>query len=68
MLALNPPSESGVWAYYAEHYARIRGCTLNDQGSELVEKASYSETHRVHCEDGKTFLVRCNAGVCRGLR
>jgi len=68
MLTLNQPRDTGVWAYYAEHYARIRGCKLTESGAKLVEKQKFSETHRVDCEDGKSFLVHCNAGDCRGLR
>jgi hypothetical protein len=68
MLVLNPRTDTGIWAYYAEHYARVRGCALTDGGSVLIEKQAYSETHRVDCEGGRSFLVRCNAGVCRGLR
>lgn len=68
MIALNQPRDTGVWAYYAEHYARVRGCTLTESGANLVEKQQFSETHRIDCIDGKSFLVRCNAGDCRGLR
>jgi hypothetical protein len=68
MLVLRQPSNTGIWAYYAEHYARIRGCTLTDGGAVLVEKQNYSETHRIDCTNGRSFEVRCNAGVCRGLR
>jgi hypothetical protein len=68
MLVLNPPTDTGLWSYYAEHYARIRGCDLADGGAVLIEKQNYSETHRVDCAGGRSFLVRCNAGVCRGLR
>ena len=68
MLVLSPPTDAGLWSYYAEHYARIRGCDLADGGAVLIEKQNYSETHRVDCAGGRSFLVRCNAGVCRGLR
>lgn len=67
MMALNRQREDGVWAYYAEHYAKIRGCQLSDDGAVLQEKTPQFEVHRVYCEDEKTFLVRCNAGTCRGL-
>jgi hypothetical protein len=67
MLRLNVPVPSGIWAYYAEHYARIRGCNLAGEGAVLINKTADFEEHRVYCEDGKTFLVRCNAGTCRGL-
>jgi hypothetical protein len=68
MMALNQPAATGVWAYYAEHYARVRGCTLAGEGAVLVEKQPDYEMHRVYCEGGQTFLVRCNAGVCRGMK
>jgi hypothetical protein len=68
MMALNQPAATGVWAYYAEHYARVRGCTLAGDGAVLVDKQPDYEMHRVYCEGGQTFLVRCNAGICRGMR
>lgn len=68
MMALNrQQGEQGVWTYYAEHYAKIRGCEVSDAGAMLQEKTSEHEVHRVYCEDEKTFLVKCNAGTCRGL-
>ena len=67
-MALNQPAPPGVWAYYAEHYARVRGCAVAGEGAVLVEKQPEYEMHRVYCEGGQTFLVRCNAGVCRGMR
>jgi len=68
MLALGPSASSGVWSYYAEHYARVRGCTLAGDGAVMVEKTPGYETHRVYCEGGQTFLVRCNAGMCQGVQ
>jgi hypothetical protein len=67
MVVLNEPVNEGIWAYYAEHYARVRGCALTGNGAELVEKTQEYELHRVPCEGGQMFEVRCNAGVCRGL-
>lgn len=67
MMALNRQGEQGVWTYYAEHYAKIRGCEVSDAGAVLQEKTPEHEVHRVYCEDEKTFLVKCNAGTCRGL-
>lgn len=66
MLVLNEPSDTGVWAYYAEHYARVRGCQLAGGGALLLEKKPEYEMHRVYCEGGQTYLVKCNAGSCRG--
>ena len=68
MLTLQQPQGTGVWAYYAEHYARIRGCSLAGEGAVLVEETKAYEVHRVYCEGGTTFLVKCNAGTCRGMR
>jgi len=67
MVVLNRQGQQGVWTYYAEHYAKIRGCQISDNGAVLQEKTSEYEVHRVYCEDEKTFLVKCNAGTCRGL-
>jgi hypothetical protein len=67
MLVLNRQAEPGVWAYYAEHYAKIRGCELSDDGAVLEQRQPEYEVHRVYCEGGQTFLVKCNAGACRGL-
>ena len=67
MLALNRTADLGVWAYYAEHYAKIRGCDLAGNGAILEEKQPDYEIHRVYCEDNQDFLVKCNAGTCRGL-
>lgn len=68
MLVLNRAAETGIWAYYAEHYAKIRGCAVAASGAVLEEKRPEYEIHRVPCEGGQDFLVRCNAGTCRGLR
>ncbi len=68
MLVLNRAAETGIWAYYAEHYAKIRGCAVASSGAVLEEKRPEYEIHRVPCEGGQDFLVRCNAGTCRGLR
>jgi hypothetical protein len=68
MLALNRSGATGVWSYYAEHYAKIRGCALTAEGAVLEEKKPEYEMHRVYCEGGQTFLVKCNAGTCRGMQ
>jgi hypothetical protein len=67
MLALNRQTEPGIWAYYAEHYAKIRGCEVSGKGAVLEQKLPEYELHRVYCENGATFLVKCNAGTCRGM-
>lgn len=67
MLTLNQSGSAGTWAYYAEQYARLRGCDVTDQGAILVESRSDSEIHKVPCYSADSFLVKCQNGVCRGL-
>lgn len=67
MLTLNQAGSAGTWAYYAEQYARLRGCDVTDQGAILVESRSDSEIHKVPCYSADSFLVKCQNGVCRGL-
>jgi hypothetical protein len=67
MLALNRQIEPGVWDYYAEHYAKIRGCELSGEGAVLEQKLPEYEIHKVFCENEAPFRVKCSAGTCRGL-
>jgi hypothetical protein len=64
MVVLNERADTGLWAYYAEQYARAHGCDLTGQGAVLVEKQPEYEIHRVDCQGGQKFLLRCNAGSC----
>ncbi len=68
MLTLNQASGTGTWAYYAEQYARLRGCNLTEQGSILIETRSDGEIHKVPCTGADSFLLKCQNGVCRGLQ
>ncbi len=68
LVTLTPPSGTGVWAYYAEQYARLRGCNVNDIGAELVEVRAGAEIHRVSCVGGEVFQLMCQDGVCRALQ
>lgn len=61
------PTPTGVWAYYAEHYAQVRGCNLAGKGAVLIDKTERAEIHRVYCEGGRSLLVKCNLGTCRSL-
>ena len=67
MLTLNQSGGTGTWAYYAEQYARLRGCDVTDGGAVLIESRSDSEIHKVPCAGSDSFLVKCQSGVCRGL-
>lgn len=57
--------EVGVWAYYAEQYAREQGCEPGDLGAVLERETGTGEVHRVHCADGSSRLVRCDREQCR---
>jgi hypothetical protein len=67
MLTLSAASGTGAWAYHAEQYARLRGCTVADQGSILIESRADGEIHKVPCMDSDSYLLKCQNGVCRGL-
>jgi hypothetical protein len=68
MLALGQSSGAGAWAYYAEQYARLRGCQVSEQGSTLIESRSDGEVHKVSCIGSDSFLLKCQNGVCRSLQ
>lgn len=68
MLTLNQAGGTGTWAYYAEQYARLRGCNLTDQGSTLIETRSDGEILKVPCVGSDSYLLKCQNGVCRGLQ
>ncbi|WP_296811817.1 hypothetical protein [Thiocapsa sp.] len=67
MMALSPSSEGVSWAYYAEQYARLRGCNVEPRGSILIDSRSDGEIHKVPCVDADSVLVQCQNGECRGL-
>ncbi|MFB1489387.1 MULTISPECIES: hypothetical protein [unclassified Thiocapsa] len=67
MMALAPSSGSISWAYYAEQYARLRGCNVEPSGSILIDSRSDGEIHKVPCAGADSVLVQCQNGECRGL-
>ena len=67
MLTLSNAGGTGTWAYYAEQYARLRGCNVTDAGSQLIESRTDGEIHKVSCVGSDSQLVKCQNGVCRGL-
>lgn len=56
--------EVGVWAYYAEQFARDHGCVLSDRGAVLESSGAETERHRVHCDSGQAISVTCNSTSC----
>ncbi|RKT47510.1 hypothetical protein [Thiocapsa rosea] len=67
MMALSPLPGSVSWAYYAEQYARLRGCNVEPSGSILIDSRSDGEIHKVPCAGADSVLVQCQNGDCRGL-
>ena len=67
MLALNQGGGTGAWAYYAEQYARLRGCKVASGGTQLIESRSDGEIHKVSCVGSASYLLKCESGVCREL-
>ena len=68
MLVLNTGARKGLWAYYAEDDARLRGCALADAGAVLLQETPTYELHEVHCAGSRNFLLRCQGGVCQEMR
>ncbi len=65
--ALSPSAATVSWSYYAEQYARLRGCQVTPQGAILIDTRSDGEIHKVPCEGADSLLVQCQNGECRGL-
>ncbi len=58
----------GLWAYYAERYARAAGCNLDARGATLVNSNRREELHRVFCDNQDPVMVRCDNQGCRRSR
>ncbi|ESQ17184.1 MAG TPA: hypothetical protein DDY14_11060 [Chromatiaceae bacterium] len=68
MLVLNNNTRKGLWAYYAEDFARLRGCAIGERGALLMQETTAFELHEVECIGGPNLLVKCQGGVCEGMR
>lgn len=68
MLVLNQGARKGLWAYYAEDYARLRGCAIGDRGATLLQQTDGGEVHEVECVGKANVLVSCRGGVCESMR
>ena len=67
MLTLSEASGTGTWAYYAEQFARLRGCNVTEGGAQLIESRPDGEIHKVACTGTNSFLLKCQNGVCRAM-
>ncbi|MGB5833918.1 MAG: hypothetical protein WBG92_18290 [Thiohalocapsa sp.] len=68
MLVLNSSSRKGLWAYYAEDYARLRGCAIGDRGAVLMQETPTFELHEVECAGSSNMLLKCQGGVCNAVQ
>jgi len=68
MLVLDTSARKGLWAYYAEDYARLRGCSLGDRGAVLLQETDTFELHEVECAGAANMLVKCQGGICQAMR
>ncbi|AVR98079.1 hypothetical protein [Pseudoduganella armeniaca] len=57
------PFRSGVSSATVERLARQAGCT-GKQGAGLVSEPGPVEVYRLRCDDGRTFLARCELRQC----
>jgi deoxycytidylate deaminase len=67
MLALYPSSTDVSWSYYAEQYARLRGCNVAPTGAILIDSRTDGEILKVPCNGADSMIVQCQNGDCRGL-
>lgn len=67
MMTLPSSANTVSWSYYAEQYARLRGCQVTPQGAILIDTRTDGEIHKVPCEGADSLLVQCQNGECRGL-
>ncbi len=54
----------GIWAYYAEQFARDQGCMLSDRGAVLEFSGTETERHRVYCEGSPSISITCSSNSC----
>jgi hypothetical protein len=60
------PFQLGVSSYTVENMARERGCT-GGQGAGLVSERGPVEVYRMKCDNGRTFVARCELRQCKPL-
>lgn len=58
---------SGVSSATVEKLAKRMGCT-GSKGAGLVTEEGPVEVYRMKCENGTTFLARCELRQCRPMR
>lgn len=61
------PFQVGVSSYTVDKLAQARGCT-SKQGAGLVTEKGPVEVYRVRCDNGGTFVARCELRQCAALK
>jgi hypothetical protein len=61
------PVASGQSSRDVERMNESRSCAAAPK-AELVAKGPGSETYRVACDNGETFIARCQFGNCRAMK
>ena len=60
------PFRTGVSSATVEKMGRARACT-GGKGAGLVTEPGPVEVYRMQCENGKTFMARCELRQCRPM-
>lgn len=58
---------SGISSATVERLAKEHGC-VGSGGAGLMTEKGPVEVYRMQCENGKTFLARCELRQCRPMR
>jgi hypothetical protein len=61
------PFQVGVSSYTVDKLAQQRGCSSR-QGAGLVTEKGPVEVYRVRCDNGATFVARCELRQCAALK
>jgi len=59
--------KSGISSATVERLAKEHGC-VGSTGAGLMTEKGPVEVYRMQCENGKTFLARCELRQCRPMR
>lgn len=57
---------SGVSSATVENLAKLRGCT-SSVGAGLVSQAGPVEIYRMACDNGQTYLAKCELRQCKAM-
>jgi hypothetical protein len=61
------PFRIGVSSATVERMARQQACT-GGQGAGLITEPGPAEVYRMQCDNGKTFMARCELRQCKQMQ